>query len=141
MAHSRRVVGAKVVVDEDQHLLAREDIVEALQLFGVVQVVGVAPHTLSRALYLLGGEGTTKVGLGLDAVLHQLEVQRAHEARRLAQDGDDARARLDLCYRARGDARPQVGGRGLAPELAGPGLVEERKVVIEWRRDSPRLAR
>ncbi len=77
-------------------------------------------------------------------------MQRAQEARRLAQDRDDARVRLHLGDRAGRRARPQVQRRGLTDPLAGRPRREQRQVLLErvgsadrpaWRRANVQLRR
>ena len=48
------------------------------------------------------------IRLGLDKFLHELEMERAHEARRLTQNRDAARGWLHGGNRARGCMRRQI---------------------------------
>ena len=99
------VVGAKIVIDQHQHLLGREHRLVATKLLDVANVIGVLkrqrPEPVSRQVsplppVCLERERAAQIVLALDRGLDELQVNRAQEARRLTQDRDDSRPRLDL---------------------------------------------
>ena len=134
------VVGAQVVVDEHEHLLGSEAVVEAAQLLGVAHVVGVQERLrrlreprdpLAAAPCGLQFDRALEALRRLDVVVDRLEVEGAQEADGLAEDGDDpgiGSHRRDPLRRLR---RAQVLGRGLAGALAGRRAREQRQVVVE----------
>src|ERR1035441_1866472 len=58
-------------------------------------------------------------------------MQRAQEARGLAQDGDDPRVGLNLGDALGGRVRPEIQTGGLADALLGRGSLEQREILIE----------
>src|SRR5580693_5102319 len=132
--HGRLVVGAKVLVDENQHLVGRERGMVALQLLHVAHVLRVYEQLrLGRVAWqpsalrtlLVERQRLTEIGLDLDVGSQELKVQRAQEARGLAQDRDDARLRLHRRDPARGGLRPKVTRRGLTDSLLRRGRLEQ----------------
>ncbi len=142
------VVAAEVVVDQHQQLLAREQLFVAAQLLDIADAVRVDQrHRPYRAVGdvaafaagVVEAQRGAKVPLGLVPVADQLQVQRAQERRRLAQDADHAGGRLDLGDPPRRAARPQVGRGGLPGTLVCPSGSEQRQVVLEALLAHPRL--
>ena len=73
-----------------------------------------------------------EVLLGLDVVLQQLQVQRAQEARRLAQDRDDPRVRAaPRRSRAAAVRERRYGGEASPASCSGRGVGEQREVLLE----------
>ena len=77
----------------------------AAQLLDVAHVVGIQQHlrtvraardVATFAASAFERHRLAEVLLGLDVILQQLQMQRAQEARGLAQDRDDARVGLQL---------------------------------------------
>ncbi len=134
------VVGAELLVDQHQHLLGREVVVEAAQLIGVAHVFGVhqrgrvvraARDAPPAAAFGLEREGLGEVALALDPAGDHLQVEGAQEAGGLAQDRDDLRPGDDLGDRRRGRARAQV----------LPARPRRRPVRARRRRTGRRTAR
>ena len=91
------VVGAEVVIDQGQDLLAAEALVVAAQLLDVADMLGVEqrpyPDGIRRSRQVpaatplgLECDGGGEIRLGLDAGLQPLQVRRAKKARGLAKD-------------------------------------------------------
>ena len=98
----------------------------AAELLGVVNVLCVHEALWHRQVLDLArvtalrfaGQRPAQVLLRLDVSLQHLQVHRAQEARRLPQDGDDPRGRLNVRYQPGGLARADVLRRSLADALA-----------------------
>jgi hypothetical protein len=100
-AHRALVVGAVVVVDQDQHALGGKVLLKAGQLLDVAHVVGVEKrlgpvgvggHAAPLPALVLELQRPLEVGLALDVDLQPLAMERDQEARGLAQDRDDLRS-------------------------------------------------
>ncbi len=144
LAHGPVVVRAEVLVYEHEHMLLPEQGVVAAQLLDVVDQRGVLqqlravratrdlPPGPPLALEL---DRAAQVPDALDMRLQQLQVQRAQEARGLAQDRHDACLRLDLGDRGSRGGGPQVGGGCLARTLRLGGAGEQAQVLRERLRE------
>ena len=117
------------------------DVAHVLGVQRAAGPVGVARKLAPLAAGVLERERLAQVLLRLDVVLHELEVQRAQVTHGLAQDRDDARARLQLGDARGGGARPQVHRRCLPRELPRLRAFEQPHVVLEARRRFGLLAR
>ena len=115
--HGRLVVASKIVVYEHEHLLVPERRVVAAQLLDVAHDVrvqqvsrlsGASGNAPALAPVVFQGERPAQIVLGLHVGLHELQVQRAQKARRLAQQGDDSCVRRHLRDPLRGGVRSEV---------------------------------
>src|SRR5207302_9146659 len=83
----------------------------------------------SLAPLLLERDRLAKVALVLEVNPQVGEVQRAQEARRLAEDRDDSRTRVNLSDPIRGRMGEEIGGRCLSGNLLRGGGLEQREVL------------
>ena len=100
-----------------------------------------ARNPLAPAPGVLQGDRPSHALDGLNVRTQQLYVQRAQEARRLAQDRDDAGLRLDLRDANRSGARQEVDRGGLPHPLLGRGRSEQGAILIERLRRGAGLQR
>ncbi len=139
--HRLLVVRAEVVVDQRQHLLAREGVVVAAQLLDVLDAVVVDQRArASRRWPGSAGSGGARrrvrprCGSRFTTSWRFCSSCRCSERRKLAGSRKIAMMRASgwtSAIRPRGDRRPQVGGGGLADALPGARMLEQPQVVLE----------